>query len=65
MKALVKYKFRSKMLASVYEAVWDLYKSGGIDEARLREFDELCLSRRQMLRLQERRKRRNSLDCTK
>jgi DNA-binding transcriptional regulator YiaG len=63
MKALLKYKSESKILAAVYETVSGLYKCGGVDEAKMREFDELCLSRRQLLRIQERRKRRNSLDC--
>ncbi len=64
MRALLKYKSESKILASVYESVSDLYKCGGIDEAKMREFDEMCLSRRQLLRIQERRKSRKSLDCT-
>jgi DNA-binding transcriptional regulator YiaG len=65
MKALLKYKSESKILAAVYETVSGLYKNGFMDEARMREFDEMCLTRRQLLRVQERRMRRNSLDCNK
>jgi DNA-binding transcriptional regulator YiaG len=63
MKALLKYQSQSKILAAMYETVSGMYKCGAIDEAKMREFDEMCLSRRQLLRIQERRARRNSLDC--
>ncbi len=36
-------KFRSKISAAVHESMSDLRKSGLIDDAKMREFDQSCL----------------------
>jgi len=37
-------KYRSKIMASIHEAMDDLYRVGGVDKQTMREFDALCLT---------------------
>ena len=37
-------KYRSKIMASFHEGVFDLYRAGGVDRKTMREFDALCLT---------------------
>ena len=36
---------KSKTMAAVHETMADLHAAGAIDDSRMREFDEMCLSR--------------------
>ena len=36
--------YRSKVMAAIHETAEGLYKSGGMDEKTMREFDEACLT---------------------
>ena len=38
-------KYKSEAMEAVYEQAVAMYKTGGITEARMREYDEMCLKK--------------------
>ena len=39
----MKYKYESEAMQVIHEEMMDMHRSGFISDARMREFDELCL----------------------
>jgi len=37
-------KYNSEICEAIYEQAVEIYKIGGITEARMREYDEMCLA---------------------
>ena len=39
----MKYKYESEAMQVIHEEMIDMHRSGFISDARMREFDEMCL----------------------